>query len=66
MDKHEFRAEVKKQLYLRNMTYADLAFYTGYSPGTIRVMMHDDSRLSPKAMDTIAEHLSIDLKEVRP
>ena len=62
VNKHEFRAEVKKELYLRNMKYADLAFYTGYSPGTIRIMMNDDSRLSPKAMDTIANVLSIDMK----
>lgn len=63
MDKHIFRSEVKKELFLRNWSYADLGEATGYAGGTIRVMMHDDTRLSPKAMRKIAEVLHIKLIE---
>ena len=63
MDKHNFRAEVKKQLYLRNMSYADLASDTGYAYGTIRMMMHDDTKLSKRGMEKIAETLDINAEE---
>lgn len=63
MDKRLFRAEVKKNLFLRNMKYADLAERTGYSPGSIRIMMHDDLRLSPRAMEKISEALDIDTNQ---
>ena len=63
MDKHIFRAEVKKQLHLRNWSYAALGEATGYTGGTIRIMMHDDTRLSPKAMRKIAEVLHIKMIE---
>ena len=63
MDKRNFRAEVKKQLYLRNWSYADLAEHTRYTRGTIRIMMHDDTRLSPRGMQEIANALEIDLKQ---
>ena len=62
LDKHNFRAEIKKSLYLHNMGYKDLAEATGYTPGTIRIMMHDDSRLSPAAMKKISDALDIDMK----
>lgn len=63
MDKRNFRAEVKKQLYLRNWSYADLAEHTRYTRGTIRIMMHDDSRLSKRGMGEIARALNIELEQ---
>lgn len=64
MNKLFFRAEVKKQLALRKWSYVDLAEHTRYTPGTIRIIMHDDSRLSARAMDEIASVLGIDLDEL--
>lgn len=63
MDKHIFRAEVKKQLFLRKWSYSDLAEHTRYTPGTIRIMMHDDTRLSDRAMEEIAEVLEITISQ---
>ncbi len=63
MDKHIFRAEIKKQLYLRKWSYADLAEHTKYAPGSIKTMMVDDARLSERAMNEIAGVLNIDLSE---
>lgn len=62
MDKREFRGEVKKKLFMNNMKYSDLAAATGYQTGSIRIMMHDDSRLSPAAMEKISSALDIDMK----
>lgn len=64
MNKHIFRAEVKKQLALRRWSYSDLAEHTKYTPNTIRIMMHDDSRLSERAVNEIAKALDISLKEM--
>lgn len=59
MEKRLFKAEVKKELYLHNWSYADLSEHTGYTPATLKQMMYDDSRLSPGAMEKIASALSI-------
>jgi transcriptional regulator with XRE-family HTH domain len=65
MNKRRFRAEVKKELYLHNWSYKDLAEATGYTHGTIKMMMHTDTRLSHKAMQKIAEALSISMEGER-
>ena len=61
MDKHIFRAEVKKQLYLHNWSYVDLAEHTKYTRNTIKQMMHNDTALSKRAMEEIAEALGISI-----
>ena len=45
-----FKAEVKKQLALRNWKYKDLALATGYTVGTIEALM-----CGARVNDTIAE-----------
>ena len=64
MNKRIFRAEVKKQLYLRDWSYEELSEHTRYTPGTIRIMMHDDSRLSERAITEIATALDISLNDL--
>lgn len=59
LDKRDFRAEVKKQLYLQGMKYKELAEKTGYTYKTMQMMMCDDTRLSDKAMTRISEVLGI-------
>ena len=61
MNKLEFKAEVKKQLTLRGWNYSDLANATGYTQGSLQVMMSDDLKLSRSAMEKIGNALSIDL-----
>lgn len=62
MDKQLFKAEVRKQLTLRNWSYADLADHTKYTRRSINQMMYDFSRLSPAAMHEIASVLGIKLE----
>ena len=59
MDKLAFKAEVKKKLTLKKWNYADLAEATGYSQGSIWVMMSDETKLSKKAMQKFADVLEI-------
>lgn len=59
MTKVEFKAEVKKQLTLKGWNYKDLADATGYTQGTIQVMMSDDEKLSSEAIGRISEVLKI-------
>ena len=59
MSKLEFKAEVKKQLTLKGWDYSNLAKVTGYTQGSLQVMMSDDAKLSPRAMSKIAEALDI-------
>ncbi len=60
MSKLEFKAEVKKQLTLKGWDYSDLAKATGYTQGSLQVMMSDDAKLSPRAMKKIADALNIE------
>lgn len=60
MTKLEFKAEVKKQLFLRGWNYKDLAASTGYTHQTIQVIMCDDTKLTDCAMDRISEALGIE------
>lgn len=62
MDKLKFKAEVKKQLTLRNWSYADLAEHTKYTVGTLRTMLYNGEKLSPGAMHKIAKALDIKLE----
>ena len=64
MDKLKFKAEVKKQLYLRKWSYADLAEHTTYKPISIKQIMYDDSRLSQRAINEIASALEIDISKL--
>ena len=64
MDKLYFRAEVKKQLTLRKWSYNDLSEHTRYTPGTIRMMMCNDEKLSDSAMNEIASVLNISMAEL--
>ena len=50
MNKTEFKAEVKKQLTLKDWSYKELAEHTGYKQQSIQVMMCDDAKLSNTAM----------------
>lgn len=59
MDKLTFKAEVKKKLTLKKWSYADLAEATGYSQGSIWVMMSDETKLSKRAMRKFADALDI-------
>ena len=59
MTKLEFKAEVKKQLALRGWNYKNLEEATGYTQGTIQVMMSDESKLSESAMKAFASVLGI-------
>ena len=60
MNKTEFKAEVKKQLTLKDWSYKDLSEHTGYSQHTIQVTMCDDAKLSNTAMKKFAEVLNIE------
>lgn len=62
MDKLNFKAEVRKQLYLRKWSYGDLAEHTRYTNRSIQQMMYDDAKMSPRAMEQIAEVLEIKLE----
>lgn len=62
MDKLKFKAEVKKQLTLRNWSYADLAEHTKYTVGTLRTMLYNGEKLSLGAMQEIAKALDIKLE----
>lgn len=62
MDKLSFKAEVKKQLTLRNWSYADLAEHTKYKVSSLRTMLYNGEKLSPAAMKVIADALDINLK----
>lgn len=53
-----FRAEVKKQLSLRNWTYKDLAMATGYKYRTIEAFMNE-KRVTDNVARAIAEVLDI-------
>lgn len=59
MNKREFKAEVKKQLALRKWNYGDLEKATGYTQGSIQVMMSDDNKLSRAAMKSFSDALGI-------
>ena len=60
MNKTEFKAEVKKQLTLKDWSYKGLAEHTGYKQQSIQVMMCDDAKLSNTAMKKFAEVLNIE------
>ncbi len=60
MNKNEFKAEVKKQLALRNWNYKDLSRETGYTQRSIQVMMSDEEKLSRKAMECFSKVLGIE------
>lgn len=60
MNKTEFKAEVKKQLTLKDWSYKELAEHTGYKQQSIQVMMCDDKKLTPQAMSKFAKILGID------
>lgn len=61
MDKLYFKAEVKKQLTLRNWSYADLAEHTRYTVSSIRTMLCNCEKLTPASMKNIADALEIKL-----
>lgn len=61
MDKLHFKAEVRKELTIRNWSYKDLAEHTTYGSGSIRVMMSNTDKLSDNAMKDIAQALNIKL-----
>ena len=63
LKKIEFKAEVKKQLALRGWNYDDLGKQSGYTQGSIQVMMSDDEKLSERAINIFAQVLGISLKE---
>ncbi len=58
VDFARFKAEVKKQLSLKNWKYADLAKATGYSISTIESLMCG-SRASDKVYKAVANALDI-------
>ena len=60
MNKTEFKAEVKKQLALRNWNYKDLERETGYTQKSIQVMMSNEEKLSENAMRSFSEALGIE------
>lgn len=60
---HEIVAEIKKQMYLRSWTTKELAEATGYTTGTIRVMLTNPNKLSRKAEEKICNCLGIDTDE---
>ena len=51
-------AEVKKQKYLRELTYEDIAKMAGYSPSSIKAFMAG-VRQSQKLAEAIAKALNI-------
>ena len=59
MNKTQFKAEMKKQLTLRGWSYKDLEEASGYTQGSIQVMMSNDEKLSQNAMRKFAEVLGI-------
>lgn len=59
MDKQAFKAEMKKQLTLKQWDYSDLAVAAGYTHGTIKTMMCDEDKLTPQAIKKFAEVLGI-------
>ena len=62
MSKLEFSAEMAKQLRLRGWDYKKLAEVTGYTHGTIRTMMCDNTKLTPQAMKKFADVLGIEVE----
>lgn len=62
MEKRVFIAEVKKQLALRKWSYKDLSEHTKYTSRSIGQMMYDESKMSPQAMNNIANALEIKLE----
>lgn len=64
MNKFQFKAEVKKQLALRKWTYKDLERESGYTQGSIQVMMSDDNKLSESAIKAFAEVLGINARNL--
>ena len=64
MNKREFKAEVKKQLALRKWNYRDLEKATGYTRGSIQVMMSDDSKLSRAAIKSFSDVLGISYQTI--
>lgn len=63
MSKLEFKAEVKKQLVLKGWNYEKLAAATGYTQGTVRVLMSDEAKLTPQAMKKFADALGIEVDD---
>lgn len=59
MNKTRFKAEMKKQLTLKGWNYKDLEEASGYTQGSIQVMMSSDEKLSKNAMRKFAEVLGI-------
>ncbi|MHC1722546.1 MAG: helix-turn-helix domain-containing protein [Aminipila sp.] len=58
---HEIIAEVRKQMYLRGWKISDLANATGYTPGTMTVMLNTEKKMSKKALNKICNVLKIKL-----
>lgn len=58
---HEIVAEIKKQMYLREWKTKDLAEATGYTIGTVRVMLTNPKKMSNKSLAKICEVLKIKL-----
>ncbi|MBN7773461.1 helix-turn-helix domain-containing protein [Clostridium aminobutyricum] len=58
---HEIVAEIRKQMYLRDWKTKDLAEATGYTVGTIRVMLTNPKKMSDKSLAKICEALQIKL-----
>lgn len=59
MNKTEFKAEVKKQLTLRQWNYKDLGRETGYTQKSIQVMMSNEEKLSENAIKSFSNALGI-------
>ncbi len=59
----EFKAEVKKQLYLRDWQHKDLAEAIGYSTASVDSFMCG-TRFNCKVAKAIGETLGIDFKKV--
>lgn len=55
-------AEIRKQMYLRGWKTQNLADATGYTRGTIRVMLNNPKKLSNKALNKICEVLKIKIE----
>lgn len=60
-----FKAEIKKQLALRNWSYEDLAIYTNYSAGSIKQLLSNNSReLTDRFINEVASVLNIDTENL--